>query len=271
MKKTKVSAALGLMFFLFALTPNIYPQGHIEIGVHYSRWSINILKSLIEEGIGDALETKLKDTYLEDIQQKYNLTEQSYSQEISFDSSGNNYGFEIRFYPGGKNGSFSLGLSIEKTTMKVMIPEISSNLNLSDGSTFEGLATGQFILNPLSYHLSLRWDIIPSSRIRPYITIGVGAATGTALKDAEFSYSYVGDLSLAAGGGEHYEGGEDKTIEELKEEVEDEGEDFFLPGFIPFIQLNLGLKAELVDNIHFLADAGIWDGFLIRGGIAFRF
>ena len=53
--------------------------------------------------------------------------------------------------------------------------------------------------------------------------------------------------------------------------MEADGEDFFLPGFIPFIQINLGLKAEITDNLHLLVDAGIWNGFLLRGGIAFRF
>jgi hypothetical protein len=59
-------------------------------------------------------------------------------------------------------------------------------------------------------------------------------------------------------------------IKELKDEMEAEGEEFFLPGFVPFVQLNLGLKAVLTPNVHLLVDAGIWNGFLIRGGVSIR-
>ena len=62
-----------------------------------------------------------------------------------------------------------------------------------------------------------------------------------------------------------------KTLKEWKDELEGKEEDLFIPGFIPFIQLNVGLKGEVTDNIHLLVDAGIWNGFLLRGGIAFRF
>jgi hypothetical protein len=39
---------------------------------------------------------------------------------------------------------------------------------------------------------------------------------------------------------------------------------------LPFIQLNLGLKAKVTPNIHLMVDAGIWNGFIIRGGLAIR-
>jgi hypothetical protein len=39
---------------------------------------------------------------------------------------------------------------------------------------------------------------------------------------------------------------------------------------VPFVQLNLGLKAVITPNVSLLVDAGIWNGFLIRGGVAFR-
>jgi hypothetical protein len=125
-------------------------------------------------------------------------------------------------------------------------------------------------MKPLSFHLSFRWDIVASSPFHPYITFGFGAATGTALKNGEFTYSYTGDLYIE-GVTEPYSGGDTKTLDELREELEEEEDGFFLPSFIPFIQLNLGLKGEVTENIHLLVDAGIFNGFMLRGGLAFRF
>lgn len=263
-------------FVLTAQAAQAGAQGHFEFGFHYSRWSINLLRSFIEGGLSDALETDLKESMLSDIQADYpNLVETAYSQEVAFDSSGDNFGFEVRWYPGGSNGSFSLGLSIEKTTMKIAVPEISASLSLHDAISLEeghfaASSGGEFLIKPLSFHLSLRWDIIPSSVVHPYITFGLGAATGTALEEARVTYSYSGDLTLPGQSPEHYEDSVSKTLNQLKEELEQEGEDFFLPGFIPFIQLNLGLKAKLSQNIYLLVDAGIWNGFLLRGGVSVR-
>ena len=154
--------------------------------------------------------------------------------------------------------------------MTVSIPTVSAQLELSDGSTFEGNANAEFVLNPLAFLLSVRWDIVPHSPFHPYITFGLGGATGTALENGEFSYEWSGELFIL-GQTEVYEDSDTKSLKEWRDELEEEEEDFFIPGFIPFIQLNVGLKGEVTDNIHLLVDAGIWNGFLLRGGIAFRF
>lgn len=257
--------------FAWILPGSTAAQGKFEFGFHYSRWSLNILKGYIEEGLSEGLESQLKDGFLEDIHVDHpGLMDTSYRQDVEFDASGNNYGFEFRWYPGGYYGSFSLGLSIEKTSMTISLPEVSGRMELSDGSYFEADANAAYIINPLSFHLSFRWDIFPSSMIHPYFTFGFGAATGTALETAELNYGYEGTLYIG-GTQESYQGDESQTLQELKEEMEEEDEEFFLPGFIPFVQLSLGIKGELTPNIHLLVDAGIWNGFLLRGGIAFRF
>ena len=278
MKIQKISKILpGLLLLFVFFSPNLSAQGHFEFGFHYGSWNINILRSMIEEGISDALETDFKDEILEDLRDDgHNVEEKSFSQEVSFDSGGDNYGFEIRWYPGGKGGSFSLGLSVEKTSMRISLPEISTSLTLTDLDTgesanFEGNASGEFLIKPLSFHLSFRWDIKPSWKIHPYITLGFGAAGGTALEEAKYTDSYSGTFTETGEEPEHYEGGETKSIKELRDELEEEGDEFFLPSFFPFIQLNLGIKGKLTKNLHILVDAGIWDGFLIRGGIALRF
>lgn len=267
-----VFLALGALF----LALPVRSQGRWEFGFHYSRWSVNLLRGIIEDGIGEAMETELRDEILAEIQSDYpRLVDTDYSQSVDFDSSGDNFGFEARWYPGGHKGSFSLGLSVEKTSIKVSLPSITTAMGLRDQVTsqtgdFQAAAGGEFSLRPLSFHLSFRWDIVPSSIVHPYITLGFGAATGTALEEAVVTYEYSGDLSVPGYPPKQYGESVSKSLKQLKDELEEEGEDFFLPGFIPFIQLNLGLKAVLSPNIHLLVDAGVWNGFLLRGGIAFR-
>lgn len=267
---------LPVLALVFLFPKDAVAQGHFEFGFHYSRWNINILRSIVEEGLSEALETDLKDAFLTDIQEEHpSLFERYYSQNVNFDSSGNNFGFEIRWYPAGENGAFSMGLSLEKTTMEVTLSDVSANLELEDELTqktanFKGGASGSFLMKPLSFHLSLRWDIMPSSVVHPYITFGLGASTGTALESSELNYSYSGELNIEGEETEYFDGGDTKTLQELMDEMEEEGEEFFLPGFIPFIQLNLGVKAKIAQNLYLLVDAGIFNGFLIRGGIALR-
>jgi hypothetical protein len=247
-------------------------KGCFELGIHYGFWSINLLKSSIEGALSDALETELKEPILDEIQADYpEIVEKSYSQEINFDSSGHNFGFEVRWYPKGKNGSFSLGLSLEKTSMLLSIPDIRVTLESTQGHVFQGEGTGYFDINPVSVHLSFCWDIKPIWRIHPYIVFGFGIAWGNAFNDAEVSYSVSGTLVQLGQVLDTYEQSDMMTVAELKQDLEDEGEDFFIPDFFPFFQLNAGVKGEVTRNVFLFLDVGFWDGFMIRGGFAFRF
>jgi hypothetical protein len=105
------------------------------------------------------------------------------------------------------------------------------------------------------------------------LTFGVGgAAMGPILDKGEVSFAYEGTLDVSGGGQDYYSDSQTKTLREFKDEIEADGEDdFVLPGFLPFLQLHVGLKAVMTRNIHIMVDAGILDGILIRGGLAFRF
>jgi|Deesub1362B_J571_1020462.scaffolds.fasta_scaffold00001_749 hypothetical protein len=274
----KILLVLGIGFFLLAypLVSPVKAQGHFELGFHYGTWNINLLKGMIEEGLADALESDLKDQFLADIQEDHpTFQEKYYNQSVSFDSGGNSYGFEIRWYPGGENGSFSLGLGFEKTRMEIRVPKVSARLDVEDTTTsevasFEGEANGSFLIEPFSLHLTFRWDILPSSFIHPYVTFGIGAAGRSALDEAQVEYNYQGILQVPGEPAESYEGGETKSLKEIMDEMEKEGEEFFLPGFFPFVQLNFGLKAKISPNFHALVDVGVFNGFLLRGGLALR-
>jgi len=276
MRKIFKFFTLSILSFLFLVPQNLPAQGNWEFGFHCSLWSIDILRGLIEGELEDALEEDLKDRFLDEILQDFpNLEETHYSQEVEFDSGGWNYGFEVRWYPAGKNGSYSLGFSLEKTFMRVSLPEASARLSLIDKNTdetsdFRGdVDEARFVIRPLSFHLSFRWDIKPSWKWRPYITFGVGMAGLGAVDKGEYSVAWSGRLDVD-GDVRIYEGEESQTLEELREELEEEDEEFFLPEFFPFIQLNCGVKGEVYDNLYVLIDIGIWDGLLFRVGVAYR-
>jgi len=270
MKNWQAIKILTVFLLLYlALIPNLSADGNFELSFHYGTWNLNLLGNLIEDGLSEALEGAFEDAILEKIQEDYpQFQDPAYDQSVEFDSGGNNYGFEVRWYPGGHDGSFSLGVSVEKTKMDVELTEVALDMAFQDGSTFTGQAHGDIQLNPLTFLLSVRWDIIPSVPVHPYITLGFGAAAFSSIKDDVVSYAWQGELDVVGGPVETYEDSGSETIEEIKEDLEEEEE--FPLSFLPFLQLNLGLKGKITENIHMMVDAGIWNGFIIRGGIAIR-
>jgi hypothetical protein len=271
MKARRIVFALALSTVL-AAAPTLVAQGHFEFGGHYGRWSLNLLGNLAKDALNDATKDEIQDQILTDIQDSYpGLTLTSYDQTLDFNSSGDDFGFGFRFYPGGQRGSFSLGVSVEKSTFKVL-PSVTTLMQLQDSgtmatATFNGIADASAIIKAMSFLLTFRWDIFPSAVVHPYITFGGGISTAKALDDSTLSYSYSGQLSGSAIPTETVEGSDTKTLRELKDEAET---DFPLPNFLPFIQLNVGLKARVTKNIHVLVDAGVFDGLMIGGGVAIR-
>jgi len=279
MKKKVFKKILPVMALAFLLLPlSLTAQGHFEFGFHYSSWSLDVLKSLIEEGINDMVEDTLKDAIIDSLlEDRPGIQEVDYTQNIFFDSGGNNWGFEVRWYPGGQKSSFSLGLSVEKSAMRMSLPDLSVNLNILDtdsGKTgnFQGDASGaNFEVKPLSYHLHMRWDIIPRWKIRPFITFGFGlAGTNGVLKNSLLDYSFTGTATIEGEEPDVYDETMTKTLQEIKDEAEAEGDDFIFPSVLPFFQLNVGLKGEITPNLYVIFETGIFNGFILRGGISVR-
>jgi hypothetical protein len=276
MKGTTMRARLSVislsLCLLLAAVPALVAQGHFEFGGHYGRWSLNLIGNLAKDALNDAVKDEIEDRILTDIQDSYpGLAMTSYEQGLDFSSSGDDFGFGFRFYPGGHRGSFSLGVSVERSTFKVL-PAVTSLMELQDTSTmetatFNGTASASALIKATSFLLTVRWDILPRAAVHPYITFGGGISTARALDDSTLSYSYTGQLTGSAIPAETVEGSDTKTLRELKDEAES---DFPLPNFLPFIQLNVGLKARLTKNIHVLIDGGVFDGFMISGGVSVR-
>ncbi len=266
MKKLIKILLAAMTIFCLPISP-VFAQGHLEFSLHKSSWNINIFESAIESYLGSKLEKYI----LKEVYKDYpEIEDSNYSQNVDFNSSGGNFGIEMRWYPKGKDSVYSLGISLEKTTMKSGFSQISTNIELSDGSVYTGSFGGDFTMEPWSVHLSSRWDIIPTLRIHPYITIGFGIAKGAYLENAEVTYDFSADLKIDGDIYESYEVLDTRTLLEIKNELKKINESVFLPGFIPFFQLNAGIKGKITNNLHILVDAGIWNGISFRGGIAFR-
>lgn len=259
----------GALSLLLVMAPALKAQGHFEFSGHYGRWSLNLLGSLARDIADDAIKSEIEDRILTDIQDRYpGLSETLYNQTLTFDSHGDNFGFGVRFYP-SRNGSFSLGLSVEKSSFKVF-PSVTSHMDLqdmstSDTATFEGSASATALIKATSFLLTFRWEIIPRAVVHPYITFGGGISTAKALDDSTLSYTYSGQLAGTAIPTQTVGSSETKTLRQLKDDS-----DTNLPNFLPFIQLNVGLKAMITKNIHLMVDAGVFDGFMISGGLAVR-
>jgi len=260
-------------------------SGKIEFGFHYGSWSLNLLKPVFES-LADEFGEQIKNKQLDKIEldrPDLDFRVKSFRNEIDFDSSGRTFGFDIRWYPGGEEGSFSLGLSVVKTKMSFGIKKIQTELFLENTISrqeigFMAEGSGEVTANPLAVLLSLRWDIAPRAVVHPYITLGFGAAGVSAWDETTLRYDFRGTLTVPDEAPETIAESGTKTLLQLKAEDRqrkiDEGspeEPFDYPiRFFPFVQFHFGLKAKVTRFVHLLVDFGVLDGFALRGGLAIR-
>ena len=275
-KKNLVYLGLGLVLLFNIpglLAQQIEPQaelpsvfrsvefGRFEIGVHFSTWTLDIIKGSFEGRISDELGDEISNEVAKELRRlEYPIYLVNYAPDFLFDSGGHNYGLEMRYYPQGRQGSFSLGFSIEKATMRLKV-DGSMRTNFNDGTYATVDALGEIVLNPIFSILSFRWDFIPSWRITPFFVMGLGVA---AMK-GEFNFEYSGtyksldpDVIIS-----------DSQAKVLKEWEEESSVNF--PNILPLLQLNLGVRAIIMPNLNFKVEAGFWDGFILRAGVSGRF
>ncbi len=235
--------------------------GKLEIEIHYGYWTLDPIKGLFEADMTQELSDEIAEEIgIQIIESGYNIVRVGHDHNLSFDSSGSVYGFELRFYPGGRYSSFSLGVSIDKTHMKASV-EGPVTVRFNDGTYAEMESVGVIDLNPLFTNLSFRWDIKPEWIVTPYVVLGLGVAA----LNGEVSYNYDGTYYWAQGT-ENYQ---DEDIRDIKEAEEDS--DVNLPNILPLLQINLGVRGEVIPHLHLRAEIGIWDGIIFRAGIAYKF
>jgi len=242
MKKTFIH-----VFLVLLLSIQVHSKGEWVVGFHFSKWSINIIRQIIEDNVIDAFEDF--DTSKGD---------------LSFASNGNNFGFEISYFPKGEEGSFSIGISYERNNFK---GKLEGNYTDSDnfGNREEIVGEGFFYLRPHSFNINLCWDLWPKSRVHPYIGLGfgLGPLNGEGELNTTTTTYYQGYTQVE-------EKKDEKTLKEAINELDDEGAGFPFT-FFPIVHLKLGCKGEIVNNFYAFIELAIYDGTLFRGGLSYRF
>lgn len=224
----------------------IHSEGKWEFGVHYSFWNIDILKPVIEEM------TPPFESYDPD------------RGALNFNSNGNNYGVEFRFFPSGKHGSFSIGISYERNNFKAKID--GQYEDIIQGYPADITGNGTFEVLPHSVNIGMRWEIMPKKRIHPYMgfSIGVGSLKGGFKFNVQTIVHKPGEDIIA----ESID--EDWTIDETLEALENEGKSSYPLRIMPIIHINIGVRGEITKNFYGLLEFAIYNGIIFRGGIAYR-
>jgi len=233
------------ILFIVSLTFLSHAQAQWEIGTHYSSWGTGYFVTDPEDYASDAFD--------------------AFGGPIEFDPNGHNFGFGIRFFPGGKQGSFSIGFSYERNYFKADLS--GSYTETVVGGTVTKTGSGEIDLTPHSFNLDVRWDIFPNSRVHPYVGIGLGVGP----LNGDIAFTTITETNINGSITTETET-EELTLKEAIEKIgEEQDEDLYLINFFPIIHLNLGVRGEIVDSVYLLGEVAFYDGFIIRGGLAYRF
>jgi hypothetical protein len=236
-------------------------EGKFEIDVHYSTWSVNLLRNWYASELTDRMGREIRDEVYQQISDAYvGIYNADYEHSLTFDSDGNNYGVEFRFYPRGRETPFSFGVSIEQNRMNLIL-QGTVNQNFSDGSYAEVESEVHLKLKPLLTNLSFRWDMVPHWPVSPYFILGFGFGV---LK-GEYGYNYSGTYTWT-GPSEQIEDQVTKTLKEAEGEM-----DVNLPNIFPLFHAGFGLRIQVLPVLHLKGEASFWNGFILRVGAALRF
>ncbi len=235
--------------------------GHWEVEVHYSGWTINPAKTLLQ----DNLANKVSDEILENVTDQLNalyagrLVPVGNEQNLTLSSSGSNFGLGLRYYPLGKQGSFSVGFSVEKTNITISMEGLVTQ-NYGDGSAATVESTSTVTTNPFTANLSFRWDFYPQWRVTPYFVFGLGFGP----LGGDFNFIYTGTYRRDSDQ-VTIQGEDSRTFDQLREEQDIELDLFLI------LQAAIGVRGEILKNIFILGEIGFWDGLIFRGGVGCRF
>jgi tetratricopeptide (TPR) repeat protein len=236
-------------------------SGHWEIGAHYSKWSVNFVRSLFEDTLKSELAEEIQTQIVKKSSQiQAGLVKLNFTHDLSFDSDGSNFGLEVRYYSRGRTGTFSLGMGLEKTDLSLILAGPLTQ-EYSNGAKATVEASTKLVSSPFSMHVNFRWEVGSEAILSPYFTLGFGFAP---LK-ATLSYNFTGTFE-ANGYSETITDAKEKTLDELSADV-----DFRFPDVLVIFQMTFGLKAQLYRGLYLLGEAGIWDGIILRGGLSYRF
>ncbi len=236
--------------------------GRFELSVHYSSWTLDPVTALFEDKLNEELGGAIQDEINDELNSRYpGLIAGAFASDMNFDSEGANFGIELRYYVRGRLGTFSLGLSLEKTNIKFTL-DGTARQEFANGGLAVADARASVETKPFSTNISFRWEMgSPTARVKPYFTFGFGLAPLEGTFDFDYAAVYsLGPLS------DSFQDARSKTFAELSEDL-----DFEIPDFIFIVQLHFGLKVEIAGGLFIQGEAGFWDGLLLRGGLGYRF
>lgn len=241
--------------------PREKTKGKFEIDIHYSSWSLDLVRGWFENELNTSVAEEIRDQISLKVKENHPfIFDKSIEQDFVFDSTGHNFGLEVRFYPGGPDSPFSLGLSIEENVMRILIQGTMKQL-FSNYTYAEGPAEASLVFKPVLTNLSFRWDLVPKLSVSPYFVIGVGVGS----MRGEIGYSYQ-SVYTWSGLPEEYEDDIQKTLQEAEEDIE-----YNIPNIFPLFQLGFGLRVRILPFFHLKGEAAFWNGFILRAGTAIRF
>jgi hypothetical protein len=285
--KTIKSFLVGCCVLGLSLVPAVYAQdsegqvespevvykdtsGKFEVSVYYGRWTLSPIISALESEITEELGKEIRDSIT--AQAPVPVTPTTYEEQFNISSGGPNYGIEVRFYPQGRSGAFSLGFSLDKVTMRVSADEGYIRQNYEEGigdekAYAEAEGTGEIVLKPLFTTLSFRWDFKPEWIVSPYYVMGLGvAALDRENVDKHYvNYEYSGEFRWMSYT-QQVSGSETKSLQDLEEEG-----DTNIPNLLPVLWLGLGVRANVTPNLVVKGEVNFWDGFVFRAGVGGRF
>lgn len=240
---------LCILFLIASLFPGLDSKGNWEVGIHFSYWTLNAAGSYAENNF--TADFKNHDPA---------------NGDLNFDSDGNNYGIEVRFFPGGAGSSFSIGISYERNNFDLSFTGEYNDLD-QFGRQYDAYARGSMELEPHAFNIGVRWELWPKNVIHPYIGVGLGFGmlSGTVRYETLV-------ITYTAGGAIVEKTEKEQSVQEFLDELrEDCDRDPYPINFLPFLNIQLGLRGEIVENFFFLAEASFYNGIMFRGGIAYRF
>ena len=236
-------------------------DGKVELEFHYGSWSVDLVKGLFEESITDGLADRLRDEVTREVEkQGVKVTYTSSENTLGLDTEGHNFGFGLRVYPGGRNGSFSVGLSLEKTRLVLALKGGLKNTFVG-GSYATVDADASIETSPWTTHMSFRWEFLPRRRVSPFFNfgLGVGALGG------RVTYHFVGDY-LGGLEDRHLEDSDDLDFDGVEQKW-----DVTIPNYVPFVHLGLGVRGRIIAGLSANVEAALWNGLVLRAGVAYRF
>jgi len=243
-------------------------DGKFEVEFHYGSWGINLVKGLFEESVTDGLADRLHGEVTREVEkQGVSVGFATSENSLALSSEGHNYGFGLRVYPAGRGGSFSVGLSYEKTRVVLAMKGGLENTFVDPDHPDVGRgaavvdADASIETAPWTTHLSFRWEFLPQRRVSPFFNFGVGVGS----LGGRVKYHFVGDYS----GGQadrHLEDSDDVDFDGVEQKW-----DVTVPNYIPFLHLGLGVRGRIVSGLSANAEAAFWNGIVLRAGVAYRF